>query len=118
LQEVSHAPGPLGTSYHVGLRIFSRAGRVSQRANEAWIYLIDDRGHLYSPDPDPSAVPLDVLLQPQESVTTSRVFNVPADAHRFGLITGHGGPYCGPMAWLIIGESGCLFGKPTMIRIE
>jgi hypothetical protein len=46
----------------VGFRIFSRAGRVAQRAKGAWIYLIDDQGRRYSPDPDTSAVPLDVLL--------------------------------------------------------
>jgi len=118
VEAVSRVPGPPGTSYHIGLRIFSRARRVAQRANGAWVYLIDDRGRLYPPDSDPSAVPLDVFLQPQESVTTSRVFHVPDDAHQLGLITGHGGPYCGAMAWLVIGESGCLFRKPTMIRIR
>jgi len=102
----------------VGLRISSRARRVTQRASGAWLYLIDDRGHLYSPDPDPSAVPLDVLLQPGESVTTSRVFEIPSGVRRLGLVTGHGGPYCGTMDILIIGASGCLFKKPSMIRIE
>src|SRR5579863_4229018 len=50
--------------YNIGLRIFSRAGRVTQRAKGAWIYLIDDRGRRFPPVADPSAVPLDVLLQP------------------------------------------------------
>lgn len=118
VEEVSQTPGQQGTSYRVGLRVFSRAGRVAQRARGAWIYLIDGQGRRYSPDPDPSALPLDVLLQPHESVTTSRTFQVSADAHGLGLITGHGGSYCGPGAFLIIGESGCLFKKPTMIRIQ
>lgn len=118
VENVSRTPGQLEISYRVGLRIFSRARRVAQRANGAWVYLIDGRGRRYSPDPDPSAVPLDVLLQPQESVTTSRIFRVPDNVHELGLITGHGGPYCGPGALLIIGESGCLFRKPTMIRIQ
>ncbi len=104
--------------YNVGFRILSRAGRVSQRAKGAWIYLIDDRGRRYSPDSDPSAVPLDVLLRPGESVPTSRVFHVPSDAHGIGLITGHGGPYCGAMSLLIIGGSGCWFNKPAMIRLD
>jgi hypothetical protein len=117
-EKVSRTPGAAGISYQVGLRISSRARRVAQRAKGAWIYLIDDRGHLYSPDPDPSAVPLDVLLQPEESVTTSRVFEVPSGARGLGLITGHGGPYCGPMDILIIGSAGCLFKKQAMIRIE
>jgi hypothetical protein len=103
--------------YDVGFRIFSRAGRVSQRVKGAWVYLIDDRGRRYSPDSDPSAVPLDILLQPGESVGTSRVFQVPADVHKLGLITGHSGPYCGPMGLLIIGSGGCVFNKPTMIQL-
>lgn len=118
VEQVSQTPSQQGTSYRVELRIISRAGRVAQRARGAWIYLIDDQGRLYSPDPDPSAVPLDILLQPHESVTTSRTFRVSADVHGLGLLTGHGGPYCGPMAFLVIGESGCLFKKPTMIRIQ
>jgi hypothetical protein len=105
-------------SYNVELRIFSRARRVTQRAKGAWIYLIDDRGRRYSPDPAPSAVPLDALLRPLESAITTRVFHVPPDAQALGLITGHGEPYCGPMDMLIIGGGGCLFRKPTMIRIQ
>jgi hypothetical protein len=117
VDEVRRIPGQRDISYRLGLRIFSRARRVAQRANGAWIYLIDERGHRYSPDPDPSLEPLDVVLQPQESITTSRLFHLPNDVHQIGLITGHGGAYCGPMAFLVIGESGCLFKKPTMIRI-
>jgi hypothetical protein len=105
--------------YNIGLRIFSRAGRVSQRAKGAWIYLIDDRGKRFSPVAGAVDVPLDVLLKPGESVDASRVFRVPADAQGLGLITGHGGGgYCGAMSILIIGQSGCLFDKPAMIRLQ
>jgi len=117
-EKVSQTPEASRISYQVKLRISSRARRVSQRARGAWLYLIDDRGHLYSPEPDPNAVPLDVLLEPGQSVRTSRVFEVPSGVHSLGLITGHGGPYCGPMDLLIIGSAGCLFKKPAMIRIE
>lgn len=118
VEKVDRTAGLSRVSYNVELRIFSRARRVTQRANGAWIYLIDDRGRRYSPDPAPSAVPLDALLRPLESVTTLRVFHVPPDARELGLITGHGGPYCGPMDMLVIGSGGCLFRKPTMIRIQ
>jgi hypothetical protein len=117
-EKVDRAPGPSQISYNVELRIFSRARRVTQRANGAWIYLIDDRGRRYSPDPDRTAVLLNVQLGPLESATTLRVFHVPPDVQSLGLITGHGGPYCGPMDLLIIGSGGCLFHKPTMIRIQ
>lgn len=117
VEDVKESLEPLGPSYNVTLRVFSRAGRVAQRANGAWIYLIDERGKLYPPDPDPSAVPLNVLLQPHEAVTTSRIFHVPNSARPIGLVTGHGGRYCGPMAFLVIGECGCIFRRPTMIGI-
>jgi len=118
VESVHKVRGQNDVSYQVGLRISSRAGRVAQRANGAWIYLIDNHGHRFSPDPDPSATPLDIRLQPQESITTSRLFHVPGDAQQLGLITGHGGAYCGAMSFLIIGDSGCLFHKPTMVRLD
>jgi hypothetical protein len=118
VEKVDRTAGLSQVSYNVELRIFSRARRVTQRANGAWIYLIDDRGRRYSPDPAPSAVPLDALLRPLESATTLRIFHVPPDAHELGLITGHGGRYCGPTDMLIIGSGGCLFRKPTVIRIQ
>ncbi len=105
-------------SYDIKLRIFSTARGVTQRANGAWIYLIDKRGVRYSANSDPSSVPLAVKLRPGESVSTSRLFEVPADVGTLGLITGHGGPYCGAMSLLIIGEGGCLFNRPTMIGIN
>ena len=110
-------PAQSGTTHTITLRLFSRARRVAQRASDAWIYLIDGEGHLYPPDNDSTAVPLDVRLQPGQAVTTSRVFHVASQVKGLGLITGHGGPYCGAMSILIIGEGGCLFNKPTMIRI-
>ena len=117
VERVDSAPLGSKVSYSIKLRIYSTARRVSQRANGAWIYLIDEQGRRYLPNPDPSAIPLTVELGPLQSVNTSRVFEVPADARKLGLITGHGGPYCNPMSLLIIGQGGCLFNRPTMIRI-
>lgn len=114
---VNRVEGQPDVAYRVSLTIFSRAKRVSQRAKGAWIYLIDSRGQRYEPLLDPQAVPLDVLLQPGESVKTLRTFQVPARASGLGLITGHGGPYCSLFP-PIIGEAGCVFRKPTMVRIE
>jgi len=116
VENVDHTSNGFKALYHLNLRVYSTARRVSQRAKGAWIYIIDEHGRRYSPDSDPSAIPLDVELGPLQSLTTSRTFAVPADVHKVGLITGHGGPYCG-MGILIIREGGCLFNKPTMIRI-
>jgi hypothetical protein len=103
------------STYDVGLRISSEAKRVTQRANGAWIYLRDEHDKHY--DPAPAAVPLDILLQPGESVTAKRSFNVPAGVRELGLVTGHGGTPCSLMALVIIGNGGCLFHKQTMIRL-
>lgn len=103
--------------YNVNLRISSEAKRVSQRAIGAWIYLRDENDTHYSPTPDPAEVPLDVLLQPGESVAAQRSFQVPANVHELGLVTGHGGPPCGLMSLVIIRQGGCLFHKQTMIQL-
>lgn len=118
VESVSSTPGPTENSYQVVLRVFSRARAVSQRAKGAWVYLIDEHGHRYYPQPDPSAVPLDIMLQPGESITTSRRFRVQQHVRQLGLITGHGGAYCGAMAFLVMGDSGCLLGNPTLIRLQ
>jgi hypothetical protein len=118
VNNVNRTPAARDVDYHVSMTILSRAQRVSQRAKGAWIYLIDDSGHLYPPVPDASDVPLDILLQPNESLNASRVFRLPQSAHPVGLITGHGGAYCGPMSFLVMGDSACLFKKPKMVRIQ
>jgi len=118
VEKVEHSVAASEANYNVHLQVSSQARRVSQRAKGAWIYLIDDRGRRYSPESDPAAVPLDVLLQPGESVTTSRNFRVPSDVGKLCLITGHGGPYCGPMNILIVGAGSCLFGRPALVRIS
>lgn len=105
-------------TYNIGLELLSQARRKAQRANGAWVYLIDDRGRRYTPETDSSDVPLNTLLQPGESIRASRTFTVPATVREVGLVTGHGGPYCGAMSILIIGSGGCLFNKPTMIRLQ
>ena len=115
VEKVGRTPAPPEIAYQVSLRIFSQARRVSQRANGAWIYLIDGRGRKYPPETDPAAVPLDVQLGPGESVNTSRVFKVPSDARELGLITGHGG-FC--IGWLIIGDSSSLLHKRTYVRLD
>jgi hypothetical protein len=100
--------------YHVTLRIFSRALRRAQREGLATdVYLVDSLWNRYNPVHDAADVPLNTLLQPGESITTHRVFEVPAGARRLGLMIGRSGlPIC-----LIIGECGA-FHKGTMIQID
>ena len=103
--------------YDVDLKISSVAKRATQRAKGAWIYLRDENDTHYEPVPDSAEVPLDVQLQPGESVAAKRSFQVPANVRELGLVTGHGGPPCGVMSLVVIGQGGCLFHKQTMIRL-
>jgi hypothetical protein len=103
------------TVYDLTLRIFSRARRRAQRENIATdVYLVDSHWRRYDPTPTGSEIPLNTLLQPGETVTTGRIFKLPADAHEIGLLVGHRvvRPIC-----LIIGECGA-FHKGTMVRID
>jgi hypothetical protein len=86
-------------TYEVTLRMINQARRVAQRNNNGLtIRLTDDRGTNYPPMPSPDAPPFNVLLQPNESVTTVRRFHVPLDAKGLGLVVG-------PQRWLpIIGR--------------
>jgi hypothetical protein len=115
VENVNRTAAPAEVTYDVSLRLFSRARRVSQRAMGAWVYAIDGRGNRYAPEPAPSSVPLDILLQPGESVRTSRVFKVPAGVGELGLITGHGPS---GISTFIIGDQGSLFHKRTFIRLK
>ena len=63
------------STYDISLRISSRARRVSQRAQGAWVCLIDQQGNCYTPQFDPKAIPLDSLLKP-ENPSVLRAFSI------------------------------------------
>ena len=115
VEKVERTPSNGKVSVKTTLRIFSEARGVTQRAKGAWIYVVDEKGNRYAPVADPAAVPLDVLLRPGESVSASRVFEVPSGAGELGLITGHGFPCCYPNP--IIADEASLFHKRTFVRL-
>jgi hypothetical protein len=101
--------------YDVTLRIFSRARRVEQREMGAKdVYLVDPQWTRYDPVRTGAEVPLNTLLQAGESVTTSRRFELPADARGIGLRVDRSSafPVC-----LVIGECEA-FHKGAIIRVE
>jgi hypothetical protein len=104
-----------GVAYRVGLRLTSRARRVSQRENNVVVYLTDQRGIRYDPEADPSATPTHVLLQPGESALASRSFLVPAEAKNVGLVVTHEGGF--PIGWFIIGYD-TWFRKPAVVQLQ
>jgi hypothetical protein len=103
--------------YFAHFTLSSRALRVRQRAKGAWIYLMDSEHRRYAPVAEAGDVPLDIELGPGERHSAQRRFEMPFNDVPVGLITGHGGRYCGIMNFLIIGEAGCVFGKPTMVGL-
>lgn len=116
---VEHAdrkPVPEGVAYTVSLRISSRARRVTQRALGAYVYLTDAQGRRFDPAPDPSAIPMDVLLQPGEAVDTRRSFTLPAGARDVGAVVVHEGSYCFPGCF-IIGDEANPLHKRTIVPL-
>ena len=103
VEKVNRTPAAGAISYELMLRISSRARRAAQRETGLTVYLTDTRGSRYEPLPDPSAVPLDVRLEAQQSVTTTRVFKVPPDASDLGFVVAHEGGF--PITRFIIGRS-------------
>jgi len=105
-----------GARYDVTLEVFSEAKRVTQRANGAVVYVIDGQGRRFDPQPDPSAIPLDVMLAPGQSLETTRTFNLSAAAHDLGLVVWHGGAYCFPGCF-IIGDNANPLAKRTIVKL-
>ena len=114
VDNASRQPAGDHAAYTVTLRLFSTARRVSQREKDVAVYLVDDRGRRYDPAPSQSDVPFSVQLGPQESVKSTRVFDVPADAHSPGVVIAHEGGF--PIGWFIIGYE-TWFRKPAIVRL-
>ncbi|MGP0076394.1 MAG: hypothetical protein ACLPWF_31145 [Bryobacteraceae bacterium] len=115
VEGVQRVPMENGTSYVAKLRVYSTARRVSQRENNVVAYVTDDRGIRYDPIGDRSTVPLNVLLLPQQSVATDRIFHLPADSRPVGIVIGHQGGF--PISWFIIGDE-AWFHKPAIVPIQ
>jgi hypothetical protein len=103
-----------GVDYYVDLTLFSRARRVAQRENHLAVYLTDKNGRRFDPVPDKSDVPLDVQLQPGQSIILSRRFTLPPDATDVGAVITHEGGF--PIGWFILGYD-TWFRKPPLIRL-
>jgi hypothetical protein len=78
------------------------------------VYLVDSQGRRYAPLNQNSSVPLNVLIQPGDSILATRAFEVPADAQNVGLVVdrGVGFPSC-----FIIGEN-TWFHRPPVVWLD
>jgi hypothetical protein len=115
LDNVNKSLPDSSSNYAATIRIFSQAKRVSQRENGIAFYLEDDLGHRYPAIPNPSDIPSNALLQPGDSVTLTRNFQVPSTAHLYGFVATHEGGF--PIGWFIIGENQSLFRKEPITRL-
>lgn len=105
--------------YTTDVRIFN-AGRTPEGVRNFWVYLRDEDDRRYAPVPGSWSDVVAARVGPRDFARTSMAFAVPQGARGLGLVTGHGGGT--PCAWLPslleIGQGGCLFHKPNMIRVE
>ena len=99
--------------YDVDLRLSSRARRVAQREQGVRVYLVDIKDHLYEPFPEVTYEPLDMVLQPGQSVVVKRQFRIPQGTDILGLTTRHSS-FPGVV---IIGDDGSLFHKSTLMKL-
>ena len=104
-----------GGNFVVSLSLTNRARGVPMGEKDAVVYVIDQDRHRYDPVPDATAFPLDGKIQPGQSVTTYRYFNVPDDRRKLGLVFAHEGGF--PIGWLIITEGGW-FQKPPAVWLN
>jgi len=115
VQSVNRTPAPDGVSYALALRLSSRALHGPRSARGAWVYLTDERGHRFLPVHGPSAVPLDVVLRPGESIATTLTFHVLRDARELFFTGGVEGI---SYASLLIGNGHLLRRPRIRFRIQ
>jgi hypothetical protein len=97
----------------VALRLSSRAKRRPMGEKGTVAYVVDSQGRRYDPVPASVPVPFDTRLQPGESVTANRRFEVAPDARGLGFIYAHVGASLSP----VIGENE-FFQGPPLVRLD
>ncbi len=88
VENVNRTPDQAGDTYRFAIRLFTRANHGPRSAKGASVYLVDERNRRFLPIPDRFAIPLDIAVQPGQSVNTSLTFHVPSDAHTLAFAAG------------------------------
>jgi hypothetical protein len=108
--------GPEGPAFQATFRLSSRAGRATQRELGVRVYLRDENGRRYDPEPSEDQPPFDVQLGPLQQVRTSRRFVVPAGARILDVVLTRAGlPFPG---CCIIGDADSLLHRRTAVRLR
>jgi len=102
--------------YIVTLRLSNQARRVSMRENGLVVYVMDDKGRRFESAADPCQAAFNTLLQPGQSITTTRTFDVPDRPNQLSLVVAHEGLDSFPGRF-IIGDDSSLFHKPIILRL-
>ena len=97
LDRVAALPRGQDVEYKIAVHLFSDANRVQTSAKGYKIYLQDERGRRFPLLPDYSVVPIDVTLNPRQSVNTVLTFIVASDTKRLYLM---GDPEQPAPSWL------------------
>jgi hypothetical protein len=105
--------------YTTDIRISNRARRP-EAAVAFWAYVRDDADHRYAPLPGSWSTVVATKVPGYGTANTSMTFRIPHGSRDLGFVTDHGGSTpCGLVGSLLeIGQGGCLFHPPNMIRIE
>ena len=114
VENVNPMPARNEIAYKVDVRIFSDANSVKTSGKGFSLFMVDERGRQFPMLNDPSAIPLDVRLDPRQSVSTSLTFVAPADARELFLTVDR------PLFWgarLCYACDGSLLHKPTLLRV-
>jgi len=82
---VTATPTQQDTIYKVDVHIFSDAGRGGKIHGKAKLFLVDERGRRFALIPDPSVIPFNRELDPQEGIDTTLTFAAPSDARQLYL---------------------------------
>jgi len=113
------SPNGRNTIYTTDLRIYNDA-RLPEGARGFWAYVRDQDDQRYAPVPGAWQDVVAARVPPHGFARTSMDFVVPRGARQLGLVTGHGGgtPCALLPSLLEIGQAGCLFHEPDMIRVR
>ena len=82
---VTATPTQQDTIYKVDVHIFSDAGSGGKIHGKARLFLVDERGRRFALIPDPSVIPFNRELDPQEGIDTTLTFATQSDARQLYL---------------------------------
>lgn len=121
VEAVRSTPSPNGRdlTYTADIRLYNDA-RSPEGVRGFWAYVRDADDRRYAPVPGAWTDVVAARVAPHGFARTSMAFVVPRGARRLGFVTGHGGgtPCALLPSLLEIGQAGCLFHEPDMIRLQ